>query len=313
MKSAIIAGGNGLIGRALAKELIKKNIPILVLGCSKEIHNDLRKINNLNISYYQIQDQDFVLEKIAKCVKKKITTKECVFFNIAWKGKEKLTDGLIEDQLSNVNISCKFVRLAKEIGAKKYVATGSMEEVMLERYIEAGYWLNQKESTKPSWYALAKVSSRMQSAFEAYHNKIDFCYTRISVVIDISLSTNKFVENSFKSLLKNQKIEYPKNNELCNISSSNEIGKQLMAIGTKGLNKRIYTLGTGESSSLSDYFSKFSRVLNPQLNIPKKKDLNKKILLLKENDFSTKYLTLDTGYVTKETTELLFNKLIKMK
>jgi nucleoside-diphosphate-sugar epimerase len=276
------------------------------------MHDDLKKIKNSNISYYQIQNKQFWLEELIKCIKKKIVIKECVFFNLAWRGRSKLTDGVIEDQLHNVNFSCKFVRVAKKIGAKKYVATGSMEEVMFTRYIEDSCWLNKKGFIKPSWYALAKVSSRMQSAFEAYHNKIDFCYTRISVVIDTSLRTNKFVENSLKILLKNQKIEFPKNDELCNISSSNEIGKQLMAIGMKGLNKRIYTLGTGKSASLADYFNKFSSVSNPQLNNVKK-DSDKKILLLRENDFSTEYLTLDTGYVIKETIEELFNKLRKMK
>jgi nucleoside-diphosphate-sugar epimerase len=312
MKSAIIAGGNGLIGRALVEELIKKNIPVLILGSAKEMHDDLRKIMNSKISYYQIQKQEFWLEELIKYIKKKVVIQECVFFNLAWRGRSSLTDGTIEDQLRNVDFSCKFVRAAKEIGAKKYVATGSMEEVIFARYVEGDYWFNKKRLIKPSWYALAKVSSRMQSAFEAYHNKIDFCYTRISAVIDIRLRTNKFVENSLKSLLKNQKIEFPKNDELCNLSSSSEIGKQLMAIGMKGLNKRIYTLGTGESASLADYFKKFSTVPNSQLS-NSKKDSDKKILLLKENDFRTEYLTIDTGYVTKESTEVLFNKLRKKK
>jgi NAD dependent epimerase/dehydratase family enzyme len=72
MESAIIAGGNGLIGRALVEELIKKNIPVLVLGSAKEMHDDLKKIKNSNISYYQIQNKQFWLEELIKCIKKKL-------------------------------------------------------------------------------------------------------------------------------------------------------------------------------------------------------------------------------------------------
>jgi nucleoside-diphosphate-sugar epimerase len=80
MKSAIIAGGNGLIGRALVDELIKKNIPVLVLGSTKEMHDDLRKIMNSKISYYQIQKQEFWLEELIKYIKKKSCNTRMCFF-----------------------------------------------------------------------------------------------------------------------------------------------------------------------------------------------------------------------------------------
>ena len=310
MKSAIIVGGNGLIGRALVEELIKEEISILILGSSKEMHENIKKIKNSKIEYYQIKNQKFWLEETIKDIKKKIVPEECVFFNLAWRGKTGLVDGGIEDQLGNVSLSCELVKLTQQLGIKKYVATGSMEELKFKRYVEGDYWLNPNESIKANWYALSKVSALMQSSFEAYHDKIDFCYVRISVVIDINLNTNKFVENSLKSLLKTSKTNVPKTNELCNISSSSEIGKQLIEIGKSGLNKRIYTLGTGDSASLGDYFNKFAKMAHPQLNIPESNSKSE-ISLLKKEDFDTKYLTLDTGYEPKETSEILFNRLIR--
>lgn len=311
MKRAIVAGANGLIGRALIEELIKNKILVLALGTAKNLHKNLKEIKNSKIIYYQVKKNNCYTNLFRK-IKKKFKTDQCVFFNLAWRGKTRLTDGEIKDQLKNINFCCELIKLAHNLKIKKYVATGSMEEVMLKRFIEKNYWLNKKIS-QPSWYALSKFSAWMQTAFEAYNKKIDFCYARISVVIDVNLNTNKFVENSFKNLLKNIKIDLPKNYELCNICSSNEIARQLIAIAKYGKNKKIYTLGTGECNSLENFFYQFSKFINPNLNIIKKLCKKKKLSLLRKNDFNIKNLTVDTRYKPNENIKILFKKLLNLK
>lgn len=310
MKKVIIAGGNGLIGRALVKELVKKEISIMVLGSAKKIHQDLRKIKNSKIEYYHVPKIKFFHEDLLKKISKSDLYKECTFFNLAWKGKTSLTDGSIEDQLRNVNISSEFIELAKKLFIKKYVAVGSMEELIFQRYVESVDWLSKTKVPKLGWYALSKLSSKMQSEFQAYNYNINFCYARISVAIDINLQTDKYIENSFKSLLKNKKIISPNNNQLYNISSSEELARQLIMIGKRGINKRIYTLGTGESDSLNDYFVKFSKMASSKSNIIKDK-FNSEFSFLKKKDFYIDDLKIDTGYKPQESSEKLFSKLIR--
>jgi nucleoside-diphosphate-sugar epimerase len=309
MKKAIIVGGKGLIGRGLIEELIKKKIPILILGTSKNISKNL-KIKDKNIQYHQLKDKKSWYENSIENIKKKFPTNDCVFFNLAWKGQSELTNGVIEDQLKNVHFSCRLIKLAKELGVKKYVDTGSLEELKLKRYVDGKYWIDEKNEIKPNWYALSKVSSWMQSSFQAYCSKIDFCHVRISVVIDINLKTNKFVENSLKDLLIKPRKIITNNNELCNISSSNEIGRQLIAVGKKGINNRIYTLGTSHYASLEDYFYKFLKMAHPTSNITKDNFKLKNLQLLKKKDFIINDLIDDTGYKPKENLKTLFKMLI---
>ena len=310
MKSAIILGARGLIGRGLVKELIKKKIPILILGTSKNIERYYYKFKNKNIKYFILKYQKNSNTNYINNIKKKFPTVDSVFFNLAWKGRKSLTDGEVRDQIKNVIYSCQLIKLAKQLGAKKYIATGSLEELMLKRYVNTKSWLTLKKVTTPSFYALSKVSSWMQSAFEAYQRKIDFCYVRISVVIDENLNTKKFVEITLKNLLKEPKKIYAKNNELCNISSSDEIGRQLVAVGKKGINGRNYILGTGSSASLSDYFHKFLKIAHPYANITKKKFNTENLKLLNKKDFNIKNLISDTGYKPKENPRNLFKKII---
>ena len=122
--------------------------------------------------------------------------------------------------------------------------------------------------------------------------------------------SNKFVENSLKDLLKSPKKILTNNNDLCNVSSSNEIARQLIAVGKRGINNKIYTLGTGDCASLGRYFYRFSKTVHPKSKIVRENFGLEKFSLLKKKDFGIKNLTTDTGYKPKETTKTLFKMLI---
>lgn len=309
MRSAIIAGGNGLIGRALAAELAVAQIPVLVLGSSEKIHNRLAELKNTKIDYYKIPKGEDWFDKTIHAIKTKMLSDESVFFNLAWRGKEKLTDGDIGDQFKNVGLSCELVKLAKEVGAKKYVVSGSIEEIVIDRIINGKLWLTENKSSNPNWYGLAKLSARMQSEFEAYQQKIDFCYAKISIVIDKSLQTQKYVEESLKSLIKAPELPVPINREICNISSTEEIARQLVEIGKYGINKRMYILGTGEAATLYDHFIRFARIAHPDSNFTNSY-YGAENRLLNKDDFNTKYLVEDTGYMPRESVESLFHEIV---
>lgn len=311
MKGAVIVGGNGLIGRALVNSLVKEQIPILVIGTKKNIHKNLLNIKKKKkIKYLQIKNKKNFYKNLSTRIKNLLNTKNYIFFNLAWKGQTKLTDGKIQHQLKNINFSCELIKLAHKLNIKKYIAIGSMEEIMIRRYIEKKYWIKNPNVTTPNWYALSKLSAWMQSAFEAYNKRIDFCYARVSIAVDTKLSTNKFVENNFKRIKQNKKIDLPKNSELCNISSTDEICRQLISIAKKGKNNQIYILGTGETDSLENFFYKFTNFINSKTVILRKFSKKTNPSLLQKKDFSISKLTHDTGYKPKETIESLFEKIV---
>ena len=66
MKSAVIIGGNGLIGRALVNELVENDIPVVILGTSNNISSDLRKSVNALVDYCQVQQKSNWIENIVK-------------------------------------------------------------------------------------------------------------------------------------------------------------------------------------------------------------------------------------------------------
>lgn len=312
MKSAIIIGGNGLIGRALTNDLVENDVAVLILSKADSKNFELNQLGNELIDYCQVKQEKNWVDPIAKKINENSKIKNPVVINLAWKGKSKLVDGNINDQIKNINFSCECVALAQAIEAKKYVATGSIEELILEKKLENETWLKNEVLTGASWYALAKISARMQSSFEAYQRKIDFCYTQISIVINKNLNTEKFVEKSLKTIILTKNLPEPNNKELCNISSSEEIARQLRAVAQNGINKRIYTLGTGDSNTLDGYFRKLAEMAHPKIVIGKTNNYSS-VQMLKRDDFSLDQLYHDTGYRPKETNESLFKEILEVK
>jgi len=305
MNHAIVAGGNGLLGRALVLELSKYGLPVLVLGTSKEIHTNLKHLFQNKVKYIQTKiNADWIINLRKEIKREKLDGS--VFFNLAWRGSEKLNDGGISDQLKNISMSCEFVKLAGEVGVDKLIATGSMEEVIFHRQLSK-YSLHARHVTN-HWYGLAKTSAYMQSAFQAYLSRVDFCYTRVSTVIDKQLRTNKFVETSIRKILDSSEMPIPNNFELCNISSAEEIARQLVAVAQHGVNKKIYNLGTEYSDSLYGHFLNLAKIVASD-NEKTTWDRSALPGLLRPDDFSLARLKEDTGYIPTESTLSLFSEL----
>jgi nucleoside-diphosphate-sugar epimerase len=309
MNSVVLIGGAGLIGSSLISELSRSNIYVAIVLNKRGLPKHLTGFDCNEVGYFDIPESDDWVLDLAATMAENSRIDDCVLINLAWRGHSKLVDGSLAQQLKNIKLSTDCVRLASLIGAKKYIASGSMEEVTLERIIDSDLWQKDCAFSVPSWYAFAKRSARMQSAFEAYRKRIDFCYLQISIVIDKKLRTEKFVEQSFKSILANGVMPRPNNHELCNICSSEEIARQISAVAVAGKNKATYRLGTGECDSLQGYFSSFANLVLPP-GLPKNKREPGPFGVLTPADFALNLLLNDTGYKARENKDSLFNQIL---
>lgn len=311
VRVAIVAGGNGLLGRNLVVQLINFGIYVVVLGSKSGLNPKLQSVSNSTyFLFYQstnnLRWEEVTLERLQNANK----CEGIVFFNLAWRGQEFLTDGSLEKQLSNVIQSERFIAFAKAIDALNFVDIGSMEEIVLARYISSKDWAtNLKNTSHPCAknYALAKQIQANFNAFDCYCKKIDYVRALISIVVDTSLSSNKYVENCLKSILSGKQIIRPKNNELMNIVSAETLSRQLIALAQSGKNNKIYVLGTGEADSLTGFFNRVcgnKNILDVQ-PAPKISSSH----YLTNTDFSIRSLIMDTSYHLDETFDTLINEL----
>lgn len=294
MRKAIVAGATGFVGSAIVDELLKNNIEVLALG-RKDL-KETKLIRNMSSIYFKYLKIDmFDIRSLPTNISKIDWDPgdSCVFFNFAWAGSKRLSDGGIKEQIKNVTYSANAVLAAKETGCIKFVNCGSMEETFAEQFLNND-WKNKIFNSSQANYAVSKIASRDLCSLTAYLEKINYVHTRLSVPIDKNLTGKGYISNVLKNILKGNEYAKPLNNQLFDIISLNDVAKAYYLIGLKGKNKANYFIGTSNPKTLNQYFTHFNYIVN-NINL-KDKDSNLNYQLHNIREFDISELVNDTGF-----------------
>lgn len=288
MEKAIITGATGLVGAAVAKYFSSLGIEVLCLGRQTLSQQDITKNFGENSRYLMLAMEDIgSLAELFDLIKWSTGT-ECVFFNFAWQGDKKLTDGNFEEQLNNAIYSAESVRIAKKLGCVKFVNVGTIEETIIERCINSNY----APPTNQIDYALAKLASRDMCKMIAYIEKINYVHTRLSVPLASDFSRGTYIAATLKKIIEGKPYDKPLNKQLFDIIFIEDVAKAYYLIGAKGKNKADYFIGTSKPATLEEYFEKCSCIVNG--NYSKKVEIDSSI---DAELFDTEMLYQDTGFI----------------
>ena len=262
MKQAIVTGSTGLVGSAVSRLLCSKGIKVLCLGRKKLTPDEIIDIFGSLVNYIPLPMSQ--IDSLPKKAKDRGWTfnDSAVFFNFAWSGQKRLTDGNYTIQLANAVCSAKAVKVARRMGCSKFINSGSMEETYLEEFLKKRK--NQAYQSAQTYYGLAKLASRNMCKLVSYLEKIDYVHARMSVPLPSDLSGGGYVASSLMKIFRGEKFDPPKSESLFDIILVDEVARAFFLIGFEGQNKADYFIGTGKPQSLSDYFDDFSRLCQDQ-------------------------------------------------
>lgn len=290
MKKAIISGATGLVGMAVARHFSSLGVKTLCLGRQVLSLEDVRNNFGAESNYLCLAMED--IASLAQRVDSMGWSpgSECVFFNFAWRGSEKLTDGSFSDQLSNAVHAAEAVQEAKRLGCIKFVNAGTLEETFVERFL-AGDNDYPYQSSQTD-YALAKLAAKDMCKMVAYLEKIDYVHTRLSIPLASDLSRGTYVAATLKRIAEGMPYDAPSNKQLFDIVFLDDVTRAYYLIGVNGKNKADYFIGTSRPATLAQYFARFERIVNNQLS-----EVTDPVAETDAEIFSTTAIRQDTGFV----------------
>lgn len=290
MKKAIISGATGLVGMAVSEYFSSNGVEALCLGRHALSPEEVCRNFGTGSHYLRLAMEDIVSLPERVALMTWSPGAECVFFNFAWRGREKLADGSFGDQVNNAVHAAEAVRSAKKIGCIKFVNAGTLEESFAEKFL-AGKSNQPYQSTQTD-YALAKLASRDMCKMVAYLEKIDYVHTRLSVPLAPDLSRGTYVAETLKKIVEGKPYEAPTSQQLFDIVFINDLARAYYLIGLNGKNKANYFIGTARPATLGQYFERFERLVNDNYSGEPGMDV-----IDRAGFFNTRDLYQDTGFI----------------
>lgn len=253
MKQAIVTGATGFIGSKFVETLSKRGINVLALGRKSFNQLSILRREKLKHATYICIDMQRISE-----LNNKITEvgwkvdDDCTFINLAWGGKNKLSDLNVEAQVNNVWQSVKALEVAHIVGCNKFIQIGSMEEAFTHKYLELDHNINT-EYNRHVVYAVAKIAAKRALKIRAHELSFDFIYAINSHVMGPDDDKDSFLQVTLQKLIEHEALYFSSGEQYFDVISTTDCCEGYLKICENGVAGSEYWVGSGEPRTLREY------------------------------------------------------------
>lgn len=240
IKKAIITGATGGPGQALVRKLISEDIEVLLLirkesGRAKY----LPQSNLIHIVDCDLQQmKDYTPEE----------TDYDVFYHLGWDYTHPTyrVDPLY--QQINITTTLEAVRLAKRAGCKKFIGCGSQAE-----YGRVEGVLTPDTPCKPEMaYGVAKLCANQMSKLLCEREGLMFNWLRVLSVFGPVDNPYNVFSTVILDGLNSRKTKLTKGEQIWDVLFTDDLAEAFYSVGKKGINGKVYVLGSDEEYTLRD-------------------------------------------------------------
>ncbi len=252
MKRVIISGATGTVGTALIDELVKNNIEVLVL-CrenSKRL-NVIPKHNLVTVKGCSLSDFANLQNDMGKDFD--------VFYHFAWEGTTWQDRNDMYLQNKNVEYTLDAVHTAKRFGCHTFIGAGSQAE-----YGRAeGVLKSETPCFAENGYGMAKYCAGQMTKVLCGQLGMKHIWVRILSIYGKNDGENTMVMSTINKLKKGEIPKLTKGEQMWDYLYSGDAAKALRLLGEKGVNGKVYPLGSGRVRPLAEYIKDIRDVVAP--------------------------------------------------
>ena len=248
MKTAVITGATGAIGRALISVCIQAGYEVLaVVHRTSPRAADLKRIEHCQVLHLDLSEYDSALEEMKK---QNVTSEGCeLFFHLAWMapfGKERENLPL---QLENVKFSLDAVSFAKALGCTTFVGAGSQAE-----YGRVKGKLSPDTPTFPeTGYGAAKLCAGQMTRLACDQTGLKHVWTRILSVYGPHDGVHSLISIAIDDMIHNRETSFTPCDQIWDYIYSEDAARAMLLVAQQGKHGNVYVIGSGEAHPLKDY------------------------------------------------------------
>lgn len=254
MKTAIITGANGFVGGALVRELLKYDYKIYALdreGCCSNLPVDPR------VTFVPCD-----LAEMAT-LKEKLPSQEYdVFYHFAWVGSAGPARADTALQLQNAQWTVDSLRVAKELGCRRFLCAGS---IMEHETMAAAY----TQGNKPGMgyiYGGGKLIAHVMCMSVAAQIGIELIWPEITNAYGVGERSPRMINTTIQKCIRGEAPQFTAGTQNYDFVYVDDVARAFRLIGEKGKPFHEYLIGSSTARPLKEFLLEMQAAIAPDLN-----------------------------------------------
>lgn len=262
MSTAIVTGSTGMLGIALINRLLEENYRVVAVA-----RPNSSRIDNIPtdeaVTVVELELSE--IEKLPSLLEVVGIDKAELFFHFGWDGTFGDARNNMDGQLLNVKYSVCAVRVAAELGCEVFLGAGSQAEY---GRVPEGTKLSSKTPANPeNGYGIGKLCAGQMTRVEAHKYNMKHIWTRILSVYGPYDGLHTMVMSGIGNLIDGRKASYTKGEQMWDYLYCKDAAEAFYLAATKGVDGRVYPIGSGTVRPLKDYITDIRDSVNPEAEL----------------------------------------------
>ena len=254
MKKLVVTGATGSIGCSVVSKALEHGYDVTCI-----VHKDSTRVNNITKG-----DHVHIVEcNVSDYPSLQLDGQYDVFIHLAW---EKTYGALRDDvdiQTRNIQYTLDACRLAKRLGCSSFVGAGSQAE-----YGPKDEILTPELAVQPeSGYGIAKYTAGKMSLMLCKQLGLRGNWIRIVSVYGPQDGANTLVYYTISELKAGRSPKLTKCEQQWDYLSADDAAEGFIDVGEKGVDGKIYVIGSGQQKKLCEYVNEIRSIVNPRIEV----------------------------------------------
>jgi nucleoside-diphosphate-sugar epimerase len=252
MKTVSLTGATSMIGVALIKQCIKNNVRVIAF-----IRPHSSRINRIPSSdLITLIDCDIV--NIKNFIPPDSLDSD-VFYHIGWMNTDKKGRESCSAQIPNIGYTVDAVHLANRLGCRRFIGIGSQSEYGLYSVpVNGSVPINPDNAYGVTKYATGKLSK-----IECDKINLEHIWVRIQHTYGTNDNDEMLIKSFILNCKKNNPMPLGPCTHIYDYLFEDDTGRALFLLGEKGINGKVYCLGSGIGKPLKEYLEIIKNMINP--------------------------------------------------
>lgn len=254
MKTAIVTGANGFVGGALVRELLKYDYRIYALV--REGHcNNLPQNPRVTIVPCELAEMASLKDKLP-------AQDYDIFYHFAWAGSAGPARADTALQLQNAQWTVDSLRVAKELGCKRFVCAGS---IMEHETMAAAY----TQGNKPGMgyiYGGGKLIAHVMCMSVAAQIGIDLIWPEITNAYGVGERSPRMINTTIQKCIRGEAPQFTAGTQNYDFVYIDDVARAFRLIGENGKPFHEYLIGSSTARPLKEFLLEMKAAIAPELD-----------------------------------------------